>query len=167
MATIPKPIPGLIFRYGYLRVHQYEAGETVGKERPCCVLIPLKSGQIIHGHPIHVEEKQSTASQHVSDDGEVLILLIQSDLPNSDQIGLEMTEQEKKYVGLPSHAPSYIIVSEVNIDRWPNSDMSLVPGNSNSFVYPRTLSGPFLSRVATAFRHVQKASKLQMLLRHP
>jgi hypothetical protein len=167
MAKIPPPVPGLVFRYGYLRIRQYEQGETTGKERPCCILFPLKQGQVIDGYPLHVEEKHLPTNRHVADDGEVLILLIQSDEPGSDQLGLQMTLEDKRYVGLPDDAPSYIIVSEANIDRWPNGDMYLLPGKSNSFVYLRTIGGPLLSRVSAAFLHAQKSRKVRMLLRHP
>jgi hypothetical protein len=167
MAKIPPPVPGLVFRYGYLRIRQYEQGETAGKERPCCILFPLQRGHSIVGYPLHVEEKRSPTNQYVADDGEVLILLIQSDRPAADQLGLELTLEEKRYVGLPDDAPSYVIVSEANIDRWPNGDMYLLPGKSNSFVYQRTLSGPMLSRVTAAFLHVQKLRKVRMLIRHP
>lgn len=167
MAKIPDAIPGLVFRYGYLRIRQFEAGEIAGKERPCCILIPLKPGQILVGYPLYIEEERHAATRHVADSGEVLILPIQSDPPGRDQIGLEMTEQEKRHVGLPDDAPSYIVVSEANIDRWPNGDMYLLPGKTNAFAYPRTLTGPFLSRVAAAFLKVQAAGKLRLLVRHP
>lgn len=167
MARIPDAIPGLVFRYGYLRIRQFEAGEIVGKERPCCILIPLKQGQTMVGHPLYIEDQRRAATRHVAGNGEVLILPIQSDRPGRDQIGLQMTEGEKRHVGLPDDAPSYIVVSEANIDRWPNGDMYLLPGNANAFAYPRTLTGPFLSRVAAAFLKVQSAGKLRLLLRHP
>lgn len=167
MAKIPPPIPGLVFRYGYLRIRQYEQGESAGKERPCCILFPLKRGQQITGYPVHVEDQRGPTNRYVADDGEVLILLIQSDKPGADQLGLELTPDEKRYIGLPHDAPSYIIVSEANIDRWPNGDMYLLPGKSNSFAYQRPLSGPMLSRVTASFLHVQKLHKVRMLIRHP
>jgi hypothetical protein len=167
MAKIPEATPGLVFRYGYLRIRRYEQGQIVGKERPCCILIPFRRCQILLGHPLHIEERRIAADRHVADDGEVLILPIQSDPPDRAQIGLQMTTDEKRHVGLPDQAPSYIVVSEANIDRWPNGDTHLLPGTANLFAYPRTLTGPFLSRVVAASLRVQDAGKLRVLLRHP
>jgi hypothetical protein len=167
MAKIPEPRAGLVFRYRYLRIWQYERGDQVGKDRPCCVLLPLKAGQAITGNPIHHEVSTAPVERYIAEDGDVLILLIQSDEPGVDQIGLELTVDDKRYVGLPSDAPSYIIVSEVNVDKWPNGDMSLVPGRQNSFVYDRPLAGPVLARVLTAFLMVQQARKVRVLVRHP
>jgi hypothetical protein len=167
MARIPEARPGLVFRYRYLRIWQYQRGDHVGKERPCCVLLPLKAGQVISGNPVHNELGNVSAARHVAQDGEVLILLIQSDEPGADQIGLELTVDDKRYVGLPADAPSYVIVSEVNVDTWPNGDMCLVPGRQNAFTYDRPLAGPVLSRVLTAFLKVQQARKVSVLVRHP
>jgi hypothetical protein len=131
MAKIPEPRAGLVFRYRYLRIWQYERSEQVGKERPCCLLVPLKAGQVITGTPVHAEVDASATDRHIAEDGEVLILLIQSDRPSADQIGLELTIDDKRAIGLPADGPSYIIVSEINIDRWPNGDMCLIPGRPN------------------------------------
>ncbi len=167
MARIPEPRPGLVFRYRYLRVWQYERGEQVGKERPCCILLPLKRGQVITGADIHDEVTPTASKRHVAGDDEVLIVLIQSDPPGADQVGLELSIDDKRYVGLPADAPSTIIVSEVNIDRWPNGDMCLVPGRHASFTYERPLPGPTLSRVMKAFLRVHAAKKTRVLVRYP
>jgi len=167
MAKIPEPRAGLVFRYRYLRIWQYERGEQVGKDRPCCILLPLKAGQVISGNPVLDEVNTASVERHVARDGEVLILLIQSDPPGADQIGLELSVDDKRYVGLPAEAPSYVIVSEVNVDTWPNGDMSLVPGRLNTFTYDRPLAGPVLSRLLTAFLRVQQARKVRVLVRHP
>jgi hypothetical protein len=167
MAKIPEAKAGLVFRYRYLRIWQYENGEHVGKERPCCVLLPLKAGQIIAGSPVHSEAGLSHSQHHVAADGEVLILLIQSDRPSEDQIGLELTIEDKRYVGLSADAPSDVIVSEVNVDTWPNGDMCLVPGRQNNFTYERALAQPVVSRIGRAFLKVQRAGKLGVLARQP
>lgn len=167
MAKIPEPRAGLVFRYRFLRIPDYARGDQVGKERPCCILLPLKAGQLVTGSPVHDETKVTAIDAHVAAEGEVLILLIQSDQPGANQAGLELTIEDKRYVGLPSDAPSYVIVSEVNIDRWPNGDMSLVPGRQSAFTYDRPLAGPVLSRIVTAFLKVRAARKVSVLVRHP
>ena len=165
MAKIPAARAGLVFRYRYLRVWQYERGEQVGKERPCCLLLPLTPGEIIRGTPVHDEAEGATSEFHIAQESEVLILLIQSDPPDAFQIGLELNPDDKNYVGLPNNSPSYVIVSEANIDRWPNGDMGLIPGRSSSFTYERPLPGPLLARIVKAFLHVNAMKKLQVLVR--
>ena len=167
MAKIPEPCPGLVFRYRFLRIWQYERGEQVGKERPCCLLFPLKAGQTISGTPVHDESGQAISDRHLARDHEVLILLIQSDRPGPDQMGIELTPGDKRHIGLPDLQPSYVIVSEVNVDRWPNGDMCLIPGHRSSFTYERPVPGPLLSRIMKGFLRVQSAGKLRILVRHP
>jgi len=74
-----------------------------------------------------------------------LILLIQSDKPGHDQIGLELSIDDKRYVGLPAHEPSYVIVSEVNpydsphIQTAPNTFVN--SGCCSSMVPKHSISG--------------------------
>ena len=119
------------------------------------------------GNPVHSEHGASILGMHFAREGDVLIIPIQSDPPGKDQLGLQLSGEEKRYVGLSSDAPSYVIVSELNIDRWPNGDMCLVPGKSNAFAYERPLAGPVVGRIAKAFLRVCQARKLKVLVRHP
>ena len=167
MAKIPEPQAGLVFRYRYLRIWQYQRGEQAGKERPCCLLLPLTAGQEVIGNPIHNELGETVISRYIAENNDVLILLIQSDRPGQDQIGLELTIEDKRYVGLDDDAPSYIIVSEANVDKWPNADMCLIPGRQSSFTYSRPLPGPTFARVMRAFLKVREAKKSRVLVRHP
>jgi hypothetical protein len=167
MARIPRAQAGLVFRYAFLRLWQYQQGAQTSKDRPCCLLLPLKEGQVVAASQVHNETDKSLSIRYVAQEGEVLILLIQSDKPGHGQIGLELGIDDKQYVGLSAHEPSYVIVSEVNLDKWPNPDMSLVPGRSNTFTYDRPLSGPAMSRIATAFLKAQRENKVKLLVRHP
>jgi hypothetical protein len=81
--------------------------------------MPLKPGHIIGGTPLFDEASPRSTSgyaRHHAVDGEILIVPIQSDPPAADQAGLEISLNEKRSIGLPTEAPSYVIVSEVNID---------------------------------------------------
>ena len=92
-------------------------------------------------------------------------MLIQSDAPGPDQVGIELRLEEKRYVGLPDRLPSYAIVSEVNIDRWPNGDMCLLPGGQDRLAYDRPFARPTLSRLIKALLSVVERGKLQVLVR--
>ena len=165
MAKIPEARSGLVFRYRYLRVWQYQGGEQVGKDRPCCILLPLKPGQEVVGAAVYDEAGRSATTRHIAGRDDVLIVLIQSDPPGTDQVGLELSLEDKRHIGLPADSPSNIIVSEVNLDRWPNGDMSLVPGRQTSFTYNRPVPGPTLSRIMKAFLRVVEAKKVMVLVR--
>lgn len=45
MGRIPDPKPGLVFRYDFLRPHEFDEGIEHGKERPACVLMTLQDPQ--------------------------------------------------------------------------------------------------------------------------
>lgn len=166
MAKIPEAKAGIVFRYRYLRIWQYARGEQTGKDRLCCLLFPLKPGQVITG-TVFDEAVPGVRDRYEARSSDVIIVLIQSDRPGADQAGIELSLEEKEYIGLPADAPSYVIVSEVNVDRWPNGDMGLVPGRNTSFTYDRPLSRPTLSRVFQAFLRLQNAKRTQVLVRHP
>jgi hypothetical protein len=165
MATIPDAVPGLVFRYLYLRLWQWKKGIEVGKERPCCILIPLKPGDVLDGGDVVDEGSRQGRRRYVAEKDDVVILLIQSDPPGEDQIGLELTRADKQYVGLPADAPSYVIVSEANIDKWPNPDIRPIPGHPKSFAYGHPLPGPAMSRITRAFLTVCRMKKMRALVR--
>lgn len=166
MSRFPEPREGLVFRYRYLRIWQYMRGEQVGKERPCCILLPLKPGQVIAASAVYDEAHGSVSKRHEARAGDVMIVLIQSDPPAADQIGIELSLADKRYIGLPADKPSYVILSEMNVDRWPNADLAPVPGR-DTFAYDRPLPGPTLSRMVKAFLKVQELRKAKVLIRHP
>lgn len=49
-------------------------------------------------------------------------------------MGIEVPARVRKTLGL-DHAPSWVIVSEHNIDEWPNGGLSPLPGQPNVFAY--------------------------------
>ncbi len=142
----------------------------MGKDRPCLILLPLKKGQIIGGTSV-LDEAASQPGKgqtlHAAVNGEILIVPIQSDPPGTDQAGLEISLGDKRYIGQSTQAPSYVIVSEVNIDTWPNADMSLIPGRVNTLTYDRPVSGPLLARIMRAFLVVHAAKQVRVLVRRP
>jgi hypothetical protein len=167
VAPIPEPRPGIVFRYRFLRIWQYQRGEWVGKDRPCLILAELKPGQVIGGALVLDEAGPPAVGQHTASSGDIMILPIQTDPPGADQAGLELTIDDKRHIGLPAQAPSYVIVSEINIDTWPNSDMSLIPGRTDALAYDRPIPGPLLARIIRAFLRVHAARRLRILVRRP
>lgn len=167
MASIPKAVPGLVFRYDYLRPHELAEGVEHGKERPACILVTLKAGERLSGVTVIAEDGSKIVADYEATGNDVVIVPIQSDPPSADQAGVVLDLATKRYIGLPSERLSYAIVSEVNIDTWPNSGIQDVPGRQGKWAYERLMPGPKLAEIAKTFRLLRERNLVHALLRHP
>ena len=113
MAPIPDPKPGLVVRYDYLWAHGLSRGQDHGKDRPACLV---------------------AASDSLMRPRYVVLLPITHVPPSGETVGVEIPAKVKQALGLDD-APSWVIVSEHNIDEWPNGGLSLVPGKSGTVAY--------------------------------
>jgi hypothetical protein len=110
---LPEPRPGLVIRYDYLWSREAAAGRDQGKERPACLIAAA----------------DSTTSPRF-----VIILPITHTRPDKDTIGVEIPARVREALGL-DHAPSWVIVSEHNVDEWPNAGLAPLPGRPGVFSY--------------------------------
>lgn len=110
---LPEPKPGLVIRYDYLWTREAAMGRDQGKERPACL----------------VAATDSTASPRF-----VVLLPITHVRPDKDTVGVEIAAKVREALGLDD-APSWVIVSEHNVDEWPNSGLAPVPGRPGVFSY--------------------------------
>ena len=113
MVSFPEPRPGLVIRYDYLWAHEAEHGQDQGKDRPSCLV---------------------AASDNVMRPRYVVLLPITHTPPAGDAVGVEIPAKVKQSIGLDD-APSWVIISEHNIDEWPNGGLSPVPGKGAGFAY--------------------------------
>lgn len=134
--AFPEPKPGLIVRYGYLWTHEAAAGREQGKDRPAC-LVAATDGQV---RPRYV-----------------VLLPITHTPPSGDTVGIEIPEGVKQALDLDD-APSWVIVSEHNVDEWPNGGLSSVPGRSGELAYGFIPPGLF-ARIKVSFLDLVKARK--------
>ena len=93
--------------YDYLWTHEAAAGRDQGKDRPACLV---------------------AASDSQTRPRFVVILPITHTPPDGNTIGIEIPAKVKQAIGLDD-ARSWVIVSEHNIDEWPNAGLSPVPGD--------------------------------------
>lgn len=132
--SFPEPKPGLVVRYDYLWAHEAERGQ--GKDRPTCLVAASDSAT----HPRYV-----------------VLLPITHTPPSGDTIGIEIPAKVKQAIGLDD-APSWVIVSEHNIDEWPNGGLSPVPGKAGVFAYGFIPPGLF-ARVKAEFLELARRKK--------
>lgn len=111
--AFPEPKPGLVVRYDYLWSREAAAGRDQGKDRPTCLL---------------------AATDSLTRPRYVVLLPITHTPPDSDAVGIEIPAKVKRALGLDD-APSWVIVSEHNIDEWPNAGFSPLPGRPGVFSY--------------------------------
>ena len=141
MARIPDPTPGLIVRYGYLWLAEFRQKRTdPSKDRPACIIMQIPAGkrpalQVVGGYGAGLDE--------------VIILPITTRPPETEMLSIGLTASEKRVCGLDASTPSWLILSEFNIDTWPNADLSLVP-KTNRFEYGIAPPG-LLMRVSRMF----------------
>ena len=64
----------------------------------------------------------------------MVLLPITHTPPDGDTIGIEIPAKVKRAIGLDD-ARSWVIVSEYNIDEWPNAGLSPVPRKPGVFGY--------------------------------
>jgi hypothetical protein len=111
--ALPDPKAGLVVRYDYLWSRESAAGRSQGKDRPACIV---------------------AASDSLTRPRYVVLLPITHSPPDAQTIGIQIPIKVKQAIGLDD-APSWVIVSEHNIDEWPNAGLSPVPGKPGVFAY--------------------------------
>ena len=111
--AIPAPSPGLVVRYDYLWSRDAAAGRTQGKDRPACLV---------------------AASDRETKPRFVVLLPITHAAPIGDTVAIEIPAKVRQAIGLDDES-SWVVVSEYNVDEWPNAGLSPVPGSPDTFTY--------------------------------
>jgi hypothetical protein len=111
--VLPEPRPGLVVRYDYLWSREADAGIHQGKDRPACLV---------------------AASDVESFPRFVVLLPITHSPPTGTTVGIEIPARVRQAIGLDD-APSWVVVSEHNVDEWPNGGLSPIPGHPGQFSY--------------------------------
>jgi hypothetical protein len=111
--AIPEPSPGLVVRYDYLWSREAAVGHTQGKNRPACLV---------------------AASDSQTKPRFVVLLPITHSRPLGDTIAIEIPAKVRKAIGLDDE-PCWVVVSEYNVDEWPNAGLTPLPGTRDVFAY--------------------------------
>lgn len=134
--ALPDPKPGLIVRCDYLWSHEAAAGRDQGKDRPTCLV---------------------AASDSLTKPRYVVLLPVTHSPPDANSVGVEIPRKVKQALGLDD-APSWVIVSEHNIDEWPNAGLSPIPGRPDVFSYGFIPPGLF-AQIKLKFLELARQSK--------
>ena len=110
---LPEPSPRLIIRYDYLWTREAAAGREQGEERPACLVAAI----------------DVPASPRF-----IVVLPITHSQPDQDTVGVEIPAKVRNALGLDD-APCWIIVSEHNVDEWPNAGLAPLPGRPGVLSY--------------------------------
>lgn len=121
--AIPEPSPGLVVRYDYLWSREAAAGREQGKDRPACLV---------------------AASDSETKPRFVVLLPITHSRPIGDTVGIEIPAKVRQSIGLDDE-PSWVVVSEYNVDEWPNAGLSPIPGKPGVFAYGFIPPGLFVA----------------------
>lgn len=113
MSGLPDPQPGLVIRYDYLWTREAAAGRQQGKDRPACLVAATDSA---------VKPRF------------VVILPITHTAASGDTVGIEIPVRVRAAIGLDD-APSWVIVSDHNVDEWPNAGLATIPSRPGTFSY--------------------------------
>jgi hypothetical protein len=103
----------MVIRYDYLWNRQAASGRDQGKDRPACLV---------------------GASDSDTKPRFVVILPITHSAPTGDTIGIAIPPRVRQALGLDDE-PCWVIVSEHNIDEWPNGGLQSLPGRPGVFNY--------------------------------
>lgn len=134
--ALPEPKPGLVVRYDYLWTHEAAAGRDQGRDRPACIVAATDS---------------LTRPRHV------VLLPITRTPPSGDTVGIATPARVQQAIGL-DEAPSWVIVSEHNVDEWPNAGLSPVPGKAGVFAYGFIPPGLF-KRIKAGFLELARRKR--------
>ncbi|MDE0148075.1 MAG: hypothetical protein OXM58_06855 [Rhodospirillaceae bacterium] len=138
--ALPDPEPGLVVRYDYLWTHEAAAGRDQGKTRPACLV----------------------AATDPSVRPRYAVLLPITHTPPSDDtvgdtVGIAIPARVGQALGLDD-TPGWVIVSEHNIDEWPNGGLSPLPGRPDTFSYGFIPPGLF-AQIKARFLELARARK--------
>ena len=139
--ALPDPKPGLVVRYDYLWTHE-AAGRDQGKTRPTCLIAATDTAV----RPRYV-----------------VLLPITHTPPAGDTEGIEVPTRVRQVIGLDD-TPSWLIVSEHNIDEWPNAGLSPLPGQPDTFSYGFIPPGLF-ARIKARYLELARSKKSRTVRR--
>jgi hypothetical protein len=112
--ALPRPVPGLVVRYGYLWAGEHLEGREEGrKDRPCAIIAAVRTEDV--------------------EGIRVLVLPITHRPPEDARFAIEIPAIVKRRLRLDG-AQSWVVISEWNDFVWPGPDLRRLPDVDESTV---------------------------------
>jgi hypothetical protein len=112
--ALPRPVPGLVVRYGYLWAGEHLEGREEGrKDRPCAIIAAVRTEDV--------------------EGIRVLVLPITHRPPEDARFAIEIPAIVKRRLRLDG-AQSWVVISEWNDFVWPGPDLRRLPDADESTV---------------------------------
>ena len=140
--ALPDPKPGPVIRSDYLWTHEAAAARDQGKTRPACLV---------------------AATDPAVSPRYVVLLPINHTPPAGDTVGIEVPARVRQALGLDD-TPNWVIVSEHNIDEWPNAGLSPLPGLPDTFGYG-FIPPALFARIRARFLELARAKRSRTVRR--
>ncbi|WP_205421272.1 type II toxin-antitoxin system PemK/MazF family toxin [Rhizobium terrae] len=132
---LQEPTPGLVIRYAYLWRDDAVRGLEEGKDRPCAVVLAVKT-----------EAGRSR----------VYIAPITHSPPNDPKYAIEVPPETKRRLGLDQQR-SWVKTDDLNVFTWPGPDVRPI-GRGRGFIYgflPKNMTEDIIANVRERAREGQ------------
>ena len=86
-----------------------------------------------------------------------MLLPITHSPPDAGAVGIAIPPKVKQAIGLDD-APSWVVVSEYNVDEWPNAGLMPIPGKPATFSYGFIPPGLF-AQIKAKFLELARQNK--------
>jgi hypothetical protein len=144
LATLPKPIPGLVVRYSYLWADEHDRGREEGrKDRPCAIVLTALA---------------------VDNEVSVVVLPVTHTPPALSDLAIEIPFATKQRLGL-DHERSWVVVSEANRFSWPGPDLRPAPGSAMTTVAYGELPADLFRKIRDAFLREYQQRRARLVQR--
>lgn len=147
---LPKLDLGLVVQYEY-KWHRRKDAPTADKDHPACVVATFK------------KKSQDDTDPNADQDQYVVYLPISHTPPSGDEVGIELSDHAKRKAGLDS-APQWLLISECNLDLWPQ-DLRNLPRQPGRFHYGHLPPSEF-RRIRDEFVERYQAKKVLQVRRY-
>ncbi|MFC7332600.1 growth inhibitor PemK [Rhodocista pekingensis] len=133
--VVPPPRPGLVVHFSYLWRHERDQGEETGrKDRPALILAAGVKDGVPRAYLLPITHAEPAAGR-----------------------GIPIPATVKEHLGLDA-APSWIIVDDINVTRWPGFDLRPRPDAPGRFDYGE-IPARLFEQVKAAVRGLRPAPK--------
>ena len=142
--SLPRPEAGLVIRYSYLWLSEFQAGREEGvKDRPCAIVLTVLGE---------------------ADNPRVIVVPVTHTVPSDPISAVELPPAVKTHLGLDT-SRSWAILSECNDFVWPGPDLRRVAERGNDTVAYGFLPPRFFDQLRQRFVALAREGRNRRIIR--